>query len=292
MLAKRSYWKAFMVKTIARLPAAVLSLTGFLLLPVCQAETRPLWEIGAGVSVLSMPDYRGSDVTNVHVLPIPYLVYRGEFLKADQGGLRGLLFDSERLELNISLNGTLPAFDDDNPARRGMAELKPTVEMGPTADFHLWRSADRRSRVDLRLPIRTAITVESDPRQIGWLFSPNLILEMRDPAGLPGWNFSLQGGPYFNDREYNAYFYSVNPADATATRPAYDAGGGYSGAQAMVTLTKRFARHWVGGYVRYDNLSGAVYENSPLVETQHAVAAGIALSWVFGESSRLVEVED
>jgi len=282
--------KPALMKTPA--PLCALALAGLLAAPVCHAETRPLWELGAGVSVLSMPDYRGSDVTNVHVLPVPYLVYRGEFLKADQGGLRGLLFQSERLEVNISLNGTLPALDDDNPARRGMEELKPTVEIGPTADFHLWRSADRNTRLDLRLPVRTAITVESDPQQIGWLFSPNLILEMRDPAGLPGWNFSLQAGPYFNDREYNAYFYSVSPAEATAARPAYDAAGGYSGSQAMVTLTKRFPRYWVGGYVRYDNLAGAVYEDSPLVETQHAVAGGVAVSWIFGESSRRVETAD
>lgn len=278
-----------MPKTLPRLTAALI-LSGALTLPVCHADTRPLWELGAGLSVLRMPDYRGSDVTNVHVLPVPYLVYRGEFLKADQGGLRGLLFDSERLEINISLNGTLPAIGDDNPARQGMEELRPTGEIGPTADFHLWRSADRKARVDLRLPVRTAITAEADPRQIGWLFSPNLILEMRDPAGLPRWNFSVQGGPYFNDREYNAYFYSVQPAEATPTRPAYDAPGGYSGSQVMVTLTKRFPRFWVGGFVRYDALSGAVYEDSPLVETKHAVAGGIALSWIFGESSRMVEV--
>lgn len=280
------------LKTIARLSAAALALAGLLAPPVCHAETGPLWELGAGLSVLAMPDYRGSDVTNVHVLPVPYLVYRGEFLKADQGGLRGLLFDSERLELNISLNGTLPAIDGDNPARQGMEELRPTVEVGPTADLHLWRSADRKTRLDLRLPVRTAVTVESDPRQIGWLFSPNLILEMRDLARLPGWNFSVQGGPYFNDREYNAYFYSVNTAEATPQRPAYDAPGGYSGTQFMVTLTKRFARYWVGGFVRYDALSGAVYEDSPLIETQHAVAGGLALSWVFGESSRMVEVDE
>lgn len=281
-----------MLKTIARLSAAALTFAGLLALPVCHAETRPLWEIGAGLAVLSMPDYRGSGVTNVHLLPVPYLVYRGEFLQADQGGLRGLLYESERFEANISLNGTLPALDGDNPARQGMDELRPTAEVGPTANLHLWRSADRRMRLDLRLPVRTAITVERDPRQIGWLFSPNLILEMRDLPGLSGWNVSLQGGPYFNDREYNGYFYSVRPAEATAARPAYDAAGGYSGSQVMVTLTRRFPRYWVGGYLRYDTLSGAVYENSPLVETKGAVSAGIAMSWVFGISSRRVEVAE
>lgn len=281
-----------MPKTRTRLPAAVISLAGLLTLPPCHAESRPLWEIGAGVAVLSLPDYRGSKVTNVHVLPIPYLVYRGDFLKADEEGLRGLLFDSERLEVNISLNGTLPTIDGDNPARRGMDELKPTVELGPTADVHLWRSADRKTKLDLRLPVRTSFTIESDPKHVGWLFSPNLILDMKDPAGFPGWKLSLQAGPYFNDRDYNAYFYSVAPEEATAGRPAYAASGGYSGSQMTFTLTKRFARHWVGGFLRYDALAGAVYEDSPLVERRHALSAGIAASWVFGESSRRVEDED
>lgn len=271
-------------------PAALL--VGALVLSPCHAETRPLWELGGGLTVLRMPDYRGSSVANVHVLPMPYLVYRGEFLKADQGGLRGLLFASERLEVNISLHGTLPAIGDDNPARRGMEDLKPTGEIGPTANVHLWRSADRRAWLDLRLPVRTAITIDTDPRQIGWLFAPNLILEVRDPRPLPGWNFSVQAGPYFNDGKYNAYFYSVRPSEATAFRPAYDADGGYSGTQATLTLTRRFPRYWVGGFLRYDTLAGAVYEDSPLVETRHAVAGGIAVSWIFGESSRRVEVAE
>lgn len=276
-----------MPKTDPRIPAAAVIVASALAPPVC-AEPRPLWEIGGGLTVLSLPDYRGSDVTNVHVLPVPYLVYRGEFLKADEGGLRGLLFDSERLELNVSLNGTLPSLSEDNPTRVGMEELQPTVEFGPTADVHLWWSADRRTRLDLRLPVRTAITVESEPQQIGWLFSPNLIIEMKDALNQPGWNASLQAGPYFNNREYNAYFYAVAPSEATATRPAYAPSGGYAGTQVMFTLTKRFARYWLGGFVRYDNLAGAVYEDSPLVETRHAVSAGIAASWIFAVSSKRV----
>lgn len=274
-----------------RMLRAALLITGAIALPACYADTRPLWELGAGVSALRMPDYRGSAVTNLHVLPVPYLVYRGEILKADQGGLRGLLFDSERLEVNVSLNGTLPALSDDNPARRGMDRLRPTAEIGPTADFHLWRSADRRTRLDLRLPVRAAITVDTDPRHIGWLFSPNLILEARDPRGLRGWNFSIQAGPYFNDREYNAYFYSVRPGEATPARPAFDAAGGYSGTQAMMTLTRRFPRYWVGAYVRYDTLAGVVYDDSPLIERKHAMAGGLAVSRILGESSRRVVVK-
>lgn len=280
-----------MFNKTTQLPTVAICLAGLLAWP-CHAAPLPLWEIGVGAAALSLPDYRGSDVTQTYILPIPYLVYRGERLKADQDGLRGLLFDSDRLEINVSLNGTVPVDSEDNPARQGMADLKPTVELGPTLNLHLWQTPDRRMKLDLRAPVRTSITVEAEPRQIGWIFSPNLSLDVRDPAGWSGWNLGLQAGPYYNDREYNAHFYSVSPADATAGRPAYAATGGYSGAQISLSLTKRFPHYWVGGFLRYDSLAGTVIDDSPLVERQHAVAAGIALSWVFSESSKRVNAED
>lgn len=275
----------------SRVPVCVLaSLLGAA--PAHAEVLRPLWEVGAGAVVLNLPNYRGSDVRQTYVLPLPYLIYRGDVLRLDREGLRGLLFDSERVQVNVSLNGSLPVSSDDDRTRRGMDDLNPTVELGPTVNLHLWRSADERTRLELRAPLRTAITVSSRPEQIGWLFSPNLLLQVRDPAGYTGWNLGVQAGPYFNGREYNAYFYEVRPVEATATRPVYPASGGYSGALAMVTLTKRFPRYWVGGFLRYDSLRGTVIADSPLVQQKSAVSAGIALSWVFKESKRRVESDE
>lgn len=271
---------------------AAVFLASLLVMPAGHAEMRPLWEIGAGLAVLNLPNYRGSDIRQTTVLPMPYLVYRGEVLRADRDGLRGLLFDSERLEINISLNGSLPVNSEDDPARQGMEDLDPAAELGPSVNYRLWQSADRTMRLDARAPVRTAVTVASRPEQIGWLFSPNLLLEIRDPAGHAGWNLGVQAGPYFNDRDYNAYFYGVRPAEATAQRPAYDASGGYSGSQVMLTLSKRFPRWWVGGFLRIDTLAGSVIEDSPLVRRSDAVSAGLALSWVFKESRRLVEAAE
>lgn len=271
---------------------AILLSSGLLVMPAGQAETYPLWEIGAGLAVLDLPGYRGSDVRQTYVLPMPYLVYRGEVLRADRDGLRGLLFDSERLEINISLNGSLPVNSDDDPLRQGMEDLEPAGELGPSINYRLWQSADKRMRLTARAPVRTAITFAPRPEQIGWLFSPNLLLEIRDPAGHAGWNLGLQGGPYFNDRDYNATFYGVRPAEATQDRPAYNAAGGYSGTQFMLTLSRRFPQYWIGGFLRYDTLAGSVVEDSPLVSRSDAVSVGLALSWVFKESSRRVEAQE
>jgi hypothetical protein len=59
-----------------------------------------------------------------------------------------------------------------------------------------------------------------------------------------------------------------------------------------MSLTKRFPRYWVGGFLRYENISGAVFEDSPLVNRESALSVGLALSWVFGESSKRVEVAE
>lgn len=281
-----------MIKKFVQVQKPVICLAGLLTWPLCHAEPLPLWELGAGVATLGLPDYRGSDETSAYLLPIPYLIYRGKFFRSDRNGLRSTLFESDRIEVNISVNGTLPVSSKNNEARRGMADLKPTIELGPTVKANLWRSADQKMALDFRAPVRTSITVESSPRQIGWLFSPSLNLDIRDPAGFPGWKLGLLAGPQFNNREYNAHFYSVGPADATAVRPAYAATGGYAGSQITMSASKRFPRYWVGSFIRYDTLAGAVFENSPLVKKRNALSVGIGISWIFGESSKMVDVAE
>ena len=257
----------------------------------CLADQQPLWEFGVGMAGLSLPDYRGADTRSSYLLPVPYLVYRGQLLRADRGGVRATLFDSERVDLNLSFNLGLATRNGDNLARRGMPDLRPTLEVGPTLDFSLWRSATRRSSLDLRLPLRTAITVESSPRNIGWLFSPSFYFNMRDPIGMKGWKLGVQGGPMFATRSYNSYYYTVDPAQSLAERPAYAAPGGYSGVQFTTTLTKRFSRYWVGAFLRYDNLSGAAFLDSPLVQRRDGLTAGVGFAWVFAVSPHSVYVD-
>jgi outer membrane protein len=46
------------------------------------------------------------------------------------------------------------------------------------------------------------------------------------------------------------------------------------------------SRYWfVGAFARYDQLNGAVFENSPLVEIDNYFAVGFAVSRIFGSSS-------
>jgi len=181
---------------------------------------------------------------------------------------------------------------DDNRAREGMTPLDPTLEIGPRLDITLARDRAREWSFELRLPVRTAIATDlSHTRQVGYVAYPHLHLFTRPVLGGVKWNLGLQAGPLYATREYHQYFYGVDEAFATPERPAYAAGGGYSGALALLSLTRRFPRFWVGAFARYDTLKGAAFEDSPLVRRDYAVMAGVAVAWIFAESGKRVEVD-
>lgn len=255
-------------------------------------EEKPLWELGAGVAAMTFPTYRGSDETNNFVLPVPFFTYHGDFFKADRHGIRGSFFDTDRLDFTVSLALSPPASSDDIKARSGMPDLEATFEIGPQMDITFWRSENRARFLKLLLPMRAAFTLEGPPKDIGWVLHPKLNLDITDLPGLQGWNLGLLAGPLFGDQRQHQYFYGVAPRYATATRPAYEADGGYAGMQYLAAVTKRFPKFWVGAFIRYDNLAGAVFDDSPLVRQKDYFAAGLALSWVFAESSTRVMVDD
>lgn len=274
---------------IARIATACLAASA---LAAQAAEERPLWEIGAGVAAFSFPMYRGSDQTNNFLMPVPHFTYNGDFFKADRQGIRGSLFDSDRVDLTISLALSPPVASEDIKARNGMSDLEATFEIGPQVDFTFWRSENKARFVKLLVPLRAAVTVEGSPKDIGWVFHPKLNMDITDLPGLPGWNLGTLAGPLFGDKRQHAYYYSVAPQFATATRPAYEAEAGYAGMQYLVALSKRFPKYWVGSFIRYDNLTGATFEDSPLVRQKDYFAAGVAITWILGESSTRVMVND
>lgn len=252
--------------------------------------SRPLWELGLGVAGLRLPDYLGSDQSRFYALPLPYVVYRGTWLKADRDGARALLFNSQRIKVDVSVAASRPARSSNNEAREGMPDLKGTVEVGPNLNVTVASSREERWKLDLRLPVRGAISVERSPKFVGTTFSPNLNLDVGGLGG--GWNLGMLTGPVFADRKFNQYYYGVDPGYATANRAAYQAHGGFAGWRAVAATSRRFGNMWVGGFVRYDNLRSAAFDDSPLVRRTSAVTFGFGVSWVLATSSELVSASD
>jgi MipA family protein len=263
---------------------ALAALAALFVAAAAHAELKPEWELGAGATVFSLPDYRGSDESRTYVLPFPYVIYRGERLRVDRQGLRGMFFESDRVELDLSVNAT-PPVDEKNRAREGMPHLDPTIEIGPRLNLILLRDRPNERALTLRLPVRAVITTGLEGA--GFTAYPHLSADLR-PGG---WNVGVQAGPLFGTRKYHEYFYSVAPEFATPERPAYDAPSGYSGMLALASITRRFHKVWVGAFARYDRLKGAAFESSPLVRRDSALMWGFAAAYVFTESARQVQVD-
>jgi MipA family protein len=277
---------------VARTLLAACSASVVLWAPALRAEEAPLWEFGLGAGAIAFPDYRGSDELRAYPVPVPYFVYRGPILKADREGVRTELLDRKYAELSLSLNATVPVDSEDNAARRGMPDLKPTVELGPSLEVHLWRSPDEAVKLDVVMPLRVPVTIESSPRSLQWTFAPRLNIDMDNVAGYAGWDFGAGVGPVFAADRFHDYYYSVPARFATPERPEYHADGGYSGMQVVAALSKRFPKYWVGAFVRYDWLGGAVFDDSPLVRSEHSLSGGFGIAWMIRESKRRVEADE
>ena len=248
------------------------------------AASQPLWELGLGVGALRLPHYRGSDQSHGWLLPAPYVVYRGKIFRATREGARAVLFESDRFDFDLSVAATAPADSSSNVARSGMPDLEPTLEFGPNLNLTLARGG--AWKLDLRLPLRAVVALGGETRVVGATASPVLNLDWR----LRDWNLGLQGGPLFASRAYHAHFYDVAAVYARPDRPAYSAGGGYGGFQAIAALSKRYRAFWVGAFVKWDSVHGATFADSPLVKDKQGMAAGISIAWIFGESKTRVEV--
>ena len=256
-----------------------------------RAVHEPLWELGIGVGLLSTRDYRGSLAESNFALPFPYAIYRGDFLQVDrEEGIRGKLFENAQLQFDLSLAGNVPVSDSDNSARRGMPSLDPLIEVGAEISFNLWRALERDHSFSLVLPMRLVYSVGDPLLEFqGVTLSPFLNYKIRQESNGALLRYNASFGPIFANRRYHDYFYEVDPLFVTPERAEYHPGSGYSGSRVTLSVTRNFKGFVLGVFARYDALDGAVFEDSPLVETDDYYAVGFVFGWILGESSTLVQ---
>lgn len=258
-----------------------------LALASASASSEPLWDAGIGAALLSAPDYRGANSRSHYALPFPYFIYRGERLQVDERkGMRGVLARFGKWELDMSLSGSLPVNSDNASRRRGMADLDPTFEIGPSLEFPLYVDETTHSRLELQWPVRAVYSSDfSHIDHQGWLTNPRVDYVRFYPLGTGRVKLNLTLGALWANGAYHAYYYDVSEQDATPTRPTYQASGGYSGTRLYLSLSRHLDhRLRFGGFLMADWLRGASFVRSPLVETERAVYAGVFTSWIMGSS--------
>lgn len=245
------------------------------------AAAAPRWEVGAFALGVSQQAYPGSDTRLSRGLVLPYVIYRGEVLRADQGvaGLRA--FKTDRLELDVGFAGAFGARADEVPARQGMPRLGTLVEFGPRLK---WRLTDPGQTVlggrwRIEFPVRGVFDLRDSLANRGLSAEPELVFERRTAGGV---RYSTNVSAIFGDRRLADTFYGVAPAYATVARPAYTAKPGLIGWRVGTSASTHLSRDWrLFGFARVDSVAGAANADSPLVRQTTGVTAGVGVSYTW-----------
>ncbi len=226
------------------------------------------------------------------MFPIPFIVYRGDILKADRKGIRGIFYKSEHFESKISLYGN-PPVDEDNKAREGMPELDTMIEAGPAFDW-FFNERNSLNTLYIKLAARGAYSLDFDggmnTRYEGLHGNLNLIYWNTGFFQKQRVRFGFSGGIIFADKDFNSYFYDVPEKYVLPERNYYKSDSGYSGftliSKMGKTITNRIS---IGSYLRWDNFDKAAFEDSPLVKNKNNFLIGVVLVWKFAESKIIVK---
>lgn len=192
--------------------------------------------------------------------------------------MRGRFIKKKNYELNLSLGGALPSNSKDNSTRAGMPDLDTMVEFGPGFIYHFINT--KKYKLKLNIPVR--FTISSDLTRIddrGMVFNP-LLFYIHN--GFLSDDFILFSAlsTRFASRQFHKYIYQVDPVYATASRPTYDAKGGYLSTSLNVGLGYSFKMKYMAFVaVRNSFLQGNANLESPLLVKKNNTSVAFGFIW-------------
>ena len=254
------------------------------------AEELPLWEVAVGAGSISQAYNTGTKQTRSYIFPVIVPVYRGDFLKSDDRGFRAEFFKKPNVKLELSMDFNLGIASKHVDLRRGMPDVPNQLQIGPSLEVTLAKS-ERRKWL-LNLPARAVFAIDSDNTDIaGYNFSPNISYTRYFSTGSIPWRATFSTQLQFGTADYHRFYYEVEPEYATDKRPSYNVNTGYSGARATASFVSKTSRNLFAAFARYDNISGAVFDDSPLVETNENISVGLLYAYYLFQSKKQVNVE-
>jgi outer membrane scaffolding protein for murein synthesis (MipA/OmpV family) len=253
-------------------------------LPLEYSTRLPLWEAGLLAGGITQPAYPGADQRASLLSALPYVIYRGEYLRADRGTVGVRAIKTPRTELDVGFGASLGSRADDIEVRRGMDDLGILLEFGPRLKINLGEVSDGQSSSRIQLPVRGVFDANDHFKYRGMAYELQWVKDMALPDN---WEVTTNLGAVFGDQQLADTFYRVAPAEATAVRPAYNAKSGLIALRATLWASRLFtpdARFF--SYIRYDSVAGAANHDSPLVRRETGWTIGIGLAWALAYSDR------
>ncbi len=244
---------------------------------------QPLWEIGIGAVAASQPAYPGAATNTNRVVALPFFIYRGEVVRAEQGNVGLRAIKTPRYELDIGFSASLGSSANDVPERIGMPDIGTLVEFGPRLKINLGDVSQGRSGIRLDLPLRGVFDISNSFANRGISFEPQLSFDVPLPDG---WRGGVGLSAIFGTQRLNETFYTVTAAEALANRPAYTAQAGLLSSRVSFGASKKLTPDLrVLGFVRLDSTAGSANSSSSLITRNSGASIGVGLAYTFGRSS-------
>lgn len=249
------------------------------------ATGLPLWEAGIiGLSIEQLA-YPGSSEQVQRNFVLPYLTYRGDFLRADRDNVGLRAYKSDTLELDVGFAAALGSSESDIPQREAMPELGTLVEAGPrlrwTISDNIWGS-----RLRLDLPVRAVFDIEDGMRYSGISFEPALFADVTTADDL-SYTFGISA--LFGSEKLTDRFYQVADQFATLSRSEFDAKPGLIALRLSGAVSKKFTSKWRGfGFARYETVSSAKNRFSPLIVNNGGWSVGVGVTYIWATSAQTV----
>jgi len=241
------------------------------------------WELGIGLAVLDIPFYPGSSQSKTYFAPLPHFLYRSDNIEIDNG-LQATFLQTSNVRIDLSADFGVPVNSVDSVARQGMPDLDLVLQIGPSVEVTLDGGRFKSNHTRLEFPLRAAVATDfKSAENVGWIFEPRLTYETRRPHKI-GFAYLFSGGLRYATDKYNNYYYAVDPAFVTPIRPAFNSKSGYSGLFIDAIANWRTNDLIYFAVIRYQNLTGAAFENSPLIEQKNYFFIGAGVTWVFARS--------
>lgn len=236
----------------------------------------PLWEAGFFGVAGHQQAYPGSKQHVNSGIVLPFLIYRGDWLRSEEGSVGVRALRSASTEIDVGLAGSFGSAPRDNDARRGMPRIGTLAELGPRVKWDLgpgfgggrWRAA---------LPLRAVLDVDHGFDYRGVAFEPDIGWGRRSASG---WGYGVNLGLMVGSRRLAETFYEVAPQFVTPTRPAYEAKAGLISTRLGINAFKPLSADWrFFVFARIDTVKGAANRDSPLVDKPTGASVGFGLAW-------------
>ena len=242
----------------------------------------PLWEAGVFAGGLTQPAYPGAEEHASIMFGLPFVIYRGEYLRIDRGTVGVRAIKTPRTEVDVGFAASLGSRAEGIEARHGMADLGTLLEFGPRLKIYLGDVSEGKGSSRIQIPVRGVFDADNHLRYRGIAYELQWVKDMELPKD---WIVTSNAGALFGDSQLADTFYGVAPNEATSVRPTYHATGGLIALRATLFASRLFTPDMrFLSYLRFDSLAGAANHDSPLVRREGGWSFGIGLSWTMAHS--------